>query len=225
VEGATVEPTTEFAQLQLGFVDQTQWRFELIRPLVLFANRTAQQREEETDTHPDTVRKLQRRFRQQVMPGLLPDHVEVVIRRRATPIPDPVRQEIDRLKALYDGFHYRELARILFIKFGTPVDHKTVKAIWHESAVADQVVCWHWEKLTRRGGDLRRFYTQPHQFYCDIDVHARSMDVCLLNQDGDIVGHRHLPSSPEALLKTIAPYREHMVIAVVCIFTVFGAAT
>jgi hypothetical protein len=25
VEGATAEPTTEFAQLQLGFVDQTQW--------------------------------------------------------------------------------------------------------------------------------------------------------------------------------------------------------
>jgi hypothetical protein len=41
VEGVTVEPTAEFAQLRLGFVDQTQWRYEVIRPLVLFADRTA----------------------------------------------------------------------------------------------------------------------------------------------------------------------------------------
>jgi len=29
-----------------------------------------------------------------------------------------------------------------------------------------------------RGGDLRRFYTNQHQCYCGIDLHARSMD-CL----------------------------------------------
>jgi transposase InsO family protein len=133
-----VEPTAEFAQLQLGFVDQTQWRYEVIRPLVLFADRTAQQRAQETHTHPDTVRTLQRRFRQQGMRGLLPADVEVVHRRRASPIPEAMRQEIDRLKALYDGFHYRELARILFITFGMPIDHKTVKTLWQESPVACQ---------------------------------------------------------------------------------------
>jgi len=111
-----------FAQLQLGFVEQTQWRHEVIRPLVLFADRTAQQRAQETETHPDTVRTLQRRFRQQGMLGLLPTDVEVVHRRRASPIPDAVRQEIDRLKALYDGFHYREVARILLVKTGYPID-------------------------------------------------------------------------------------------------------
>jgi hypothetical protein len=26
-----------------------------------------------------------------------------------------------------------------------------------------------------RGGDPRRFYTTQHQFYCGIDLHARSM--------------------------------------------------
>jgi hypothetical protein len=105
VEGVSVEPTAEFAQLQLGFVDQMQWRYEVIRPLVLFADRTAQQRAQETETHPDTVRTLQRRFRQQGMLGLLPADVEVIHRRRASPVPQAVRQEIDRLKALYDGFH------------------------------------------------------------------------------------------------------------------------
>jgi hypothetical protein len=98
--GATVEPTAEFAQLQLGFVDQTQWRYEVIRPLVLFADRTAQQRAQETHTHPDTVGTLQRRFRQQGMLGLLPNNVDVVHRRRASPIPDAVRQEIDCFKGV-----------------------------------------------------------------------------------------------------------------------------
>ena len=65
-------------------------------------------------------------------------YMEVVHRRRASPIPDAVRQEIDRLKALYDGFHYRELARILFIAFGAPIDPKTVKTLWQESPVACQ---------------------------------------------------------------------------------------
>src|ERR671931_1943044 len=119
VEGVTVEPTAAFAQLQLGFVDQIQWRYEVIRPLVLFADRTAQQRAQETHPHPDTVRTLQRRFRQQGMLGLLPENVEVVVRKRTTRMPEAVRLEVDRLKSLYDGFHYRELARILSCTFQT----------------------------------------------------------------------------------------------------------
>ena len=136
--GATVELTAEFAQLQLGFVDQTQWRYEVIRPLVLFADRTAQQRAQETHTHPDTVRTLRRRFRQQGMLGLLPADVEVVPRKRTSPVPEAVRQEIDRLKTLYDGFHYRELARILSCTFGTPFDDRTVKKLWQQSAASCQ---------------------------------------------------------------------------------------
>src|SRR5262245_19820825 len=94
MEGVTVEPTAEFAQLPLGFADQTQWRYEVIRPLLLFADRTAAQRAQETDTHPDTVRALRRSFRQQGMQGLLPTDVEVVHRRRASPVPDAVRSAL-----------------------------------------------------------------------------------------------------------------------------------
>jgi hypothetical protein len=67
---------------------------------------------------------------------------------------------------------------------------------------------------TSRGGDLRRFDTTPHPCYCGIDRQARSRYVCLLNQDGDLVVHRHLPTTPEALRKTMAPDREQMVSAV-----------
>ena len=75
-----MEPARDFAQLQLQFVDQIQWRYELIRPLVLFAEGTPTQRAEDTHTHPDTVRTFLRRFRQEGMLGLLPTDIEVAPR-------------------------------------------------------------------------------------------------------------------------------------------------
>ena len=69
-----------------------------------------------------------------------------------------------------------------------------------------------------------RFYTKQHPFYCGIDLHARTMYVCILSQDGEIVLHRNMPASPDALLKAIAPYRDNIVIAVECIFTWYWLA-
>jgi hypothetical protein len=51
--------------------------------------------------------------------------IEVVPRGRAPQVPEAVRQEIARLKGLYAGFHYRELARILFATLHYRIDHKT----------------------------------------------------------------------------------------------------
>jgi hypothetical protein len=45
------------------------------------------------------------------------------------------------------------------------------------------------------------------------------MYVCILRQDGEVVLHRNMQASPDALLKAMAPYRDDMVIAVACIFT------
>jgi transposase len=69
-----------------------------------------------------------------------------------------------------------------------------------------------------------RFYTQQHKAYCGIDLHARSMYVCILSQDGEILLHRNMKTSPETLLKAIAPYREDLVVAVECIFTWYWLA-
>jgi transposase len=69
-----------------------------------------------------------------------------------------------------------------------------------------------------------RFYTKQHQAYCGIDLHARSMYLCILNQDGEIMLHRNMKASPEPFLKAIAPYREEMVVAVECIFTWYWLA-
>ena len=63
-----------------------------------------------------------------------------------------------------------------------------------------------------------RFYTQQHQFYCGIDLHARTMYLCIFNRDGEILVHRNMPAGPEPFLQTIAPYRSDLVVCVACIF-------
>src|SRR5499433_3127095 len=69
-----------------------------------------------------------------------------------------------------------------------------------------------------------RFYTKQHKAYCGIDLHARSMDMCILSQNGEIVLHRHMKTSPEMFLKAIAPYREDLVVCVACLFTWYWLA-
>src|SRR6266403_3616719 len=69
-----------------------------------------------------------------------------------------------------------------------------------------------------------RFYTTQHQFYCGIDLHARTMYLCILTQEGEILVHRNMPAGPDPFLKTIAPYREDLVVCVECIFTWYWLA-
>ena len=63
-----------------------------------------------------------------------------------------------------------------------------------------------------------KFYTEQHEFYCGIDLHARMMYLCILNRDGQIVLHKNMAASPEALLGAVAPFREKLVVGVECIF-------
>jgi len=69
-----------------------------------------------------------------------------------------------------------------------------------------------------------RFYTKQHQFYCGIDLHARTMYVCVLSHEGEILLHRNMKAAPEPLLKAVAPYRDGLVVAVECIFTWYWLA-
>lgn len=64
-----------------------------------------------------------------------------------------------------------------------------------------------------------RCYTQPHQCYGGIDLHARTMEVGILHPAGESVGPRHGKARPEALHQRIAPSRAALVIAVACLLT------
>jgi transposase len=69
-----------------------------------------------------------------------------------------------------------------------------------------------------------RFYTGQHKFYCGIDLHARSLYVCVVSAQGEILVHRKIPAHPEPFLKLIAPYREDVVVAVECMFAWYWIA-
>ena len=69
-----------------------------------------------------------------------------------------------------------------------------------------------------------RFYTKEHAHYCGIDLHARTMYLCILDGNGEVVLHRNAKSSPGAFLKAVEPYREDLVVSVECIFTWYWLA-
>jgi hypothetical protein len=70
-----------------------------------------------------------------------------------------------------------------------------------------------------------RFYNTNHQHYCGIDLHARNMYTCVLDQEGKVLLlHRDLPTDPDVFLKAIAPFRENLAVAVECLFTWYWLA-
>jgi transposase len=69
-----------------------------------------------------------------------------------------------------------------------------------------------------------RFYTRQHRFSCGIDLHARSMHLCILDQAGNVVFDRNLPARPEAFLRAIAPFRDDLIVGVECMFAWYWVA-
>jgi Homeodomain-like domain len=124
-----VEQRPAFAHLPLRFRDPVQRRYEIIRPLLMDAC-TAAERAAHTHLHPDTLGKRKRRFEQPGMLGLFPTHVAMRTRERRRQVPPAAVEELQRLKGLYGGLHYRELGRILSGKTGDRLDHKTIKRLW-----------------------------------------------------------------------------------------------
>jgi hypothetical protein len=50
-----------------------------------------------------------------------------------------------------------------------------------------------------------RFYTQQHRHDCGIDLHTRTMYLCILNQTGEVLLHRNLGATPEGRSSTRSP--------------------
>ena len=69
-----------------------------------------------------------------------------------------------------------------------------------------------------------RFYNRQHRHYCGIDLHVKTMYICILDATGQVLVHRNVPSTPEAFLEVIAPYREDLVVAAECMFTWYWLA-
>jgi len=63
-----------------------------------------------------------------------------------------------------------------------------------------------------------RFYNQQHKYYCGIDLHARKMYVCIIDQKGKNKVHQNIKTDPEMLFELIFPYIDDIVIGVECVF-------
>jgi putative transposase len=115
-----------FAQLKLKFTDPVQHDYELIRPIVLFAD-TLAERSRQTGVERTVVGDKARRFVQKGMLGLV-DQRAGKSGRKGHQYPQPVAAHILYLKQLYPPIHYREIVRIVARKFGYKTNHHTVKA-------------------------------------------------------------------------------------------------
>jgi transposase len=69
-----------------------------------------------------------------------------------------------------------------------------------------------------------RFYNQQHRFYGGVDLHARTLSLCILDSAGAIVLHQTLPASPDAFLRAGAPFRDGLAVACECMFAWYWLA-
>lgn len=61
-----------------------------------------------------------------------------------------------------------------------------------------------------------RCYNETRSYYCGIDLHARSLYVCIIDNTGELLIHKEIKAAPEPLLKLISPYLGQIVIGVEC---------
>jgi transposase len=69
-----------------------------------------------------------------------------------------------------------------------------------------------------------RFYQTQHQFYCGIDLHARLLAICIVDQAGNVVLRAQILADKQVLLDTLAPYRPNVVVGVECLFAWYWVA-
>lgn len=63
-----------------------------------------------------------------------------------------------------------------------------------------------------------KFYKNNHRYYCGVDLHAKTMYVCVVDNEGKVLVHRNVTSGAESFLKLIEPYRDDLAVGVECMF-------
>ena len=69
-----------------------------------------------------------------------------------------------------------------------------------------------------------RFYTQQHRFYAGIDLHARTISLCVLDANGQVVREATIDATPAAFLAALAPLRDGLVVGCECMFAWYWLA-
>lgn len=61
-----------------------------------------------------------------------------------------------------------------------------------------------------------KFYNTLHPYYCGIDLHARSLYVCIIDHEGNTCTHKEISANPNKLSKLLEPYLGNIVVGVEC---------
>ena len=69
-----------------------------------------------------------------------------------------------------------------------------------------------------------RVYKTQHQYYCGVDLHARSLFVNVLDDRGTTRFEQDLPANPAAFLDAVKPYRDGLVVGCECLFAWYWLA-
>ena len=69
-----------------------------------------------------------------------------------------------------------------------------------------------------------RVYKTQHQYYCGVDLHARSLFVNVLDDRGTTRFEQDLPANPAAFLDAVKPYRDGLVVGCECMFAWYWLA-
>jgi putative transposase len=120
-----VSAQEEFEHIRRQFIDPIQHDYEVIRPIVLFAE-TAAERSRQTGVERTVVGDKARRFVLEGMLGLTDRRAETAGRKGHT-YPDAIAGYLVYLKQLYPSIHLRAIARIVQRKFGYKTNHHTLK--------------------------------------------------------------------------------------------------
>ncbi len=115
----------EFEQIRMNFIDPLQHDYEVIRPIILFAE-TAAERSRQTGVDRTVVGDKAQRFVQQGMLGLVDGRTQPTSGEEPL-YPEAIAGYIIYLKQLYAPIHLREIERILLRKFGYKTNHHTLK--------------------------------------------------------------------------------------------------
>jgi transposase InsO family protein len=133
----SVSAAEDFAQYKLQFVDYIQHDYEVIRPIVLFAE-TIAERSRQTGIERTSVGDKARRFVMEGMLGLV-DHRVGQAGRKGHVYPAAVAAYMLYVKQLYPPIHDREVVRILQRKFGYHTNHHTVHRFFARHALPVQL--------------------------------------------------------------------------------------
>lgn len=127
----------EFQQLRLRFRDPMQHDYEVIRPIVLFAERVSE-RSRATEIAYHVVAEKARRFVQEGMLGLQ-DQRHKRSGRKGHEYPEAVARGILTLKHQYPPLHHREIVRIVERKYGYRTNHHTVARFLEQYCIPVQL--------------------------------------------------------------------------------------